>query len=113
MIKRRDIFQAIADPTRREIIRLVATKPLNINGLVDQFDVSRPTISKHIKVLTECDLVVVKQSGRERYCEVKVEKLDEVTDWVQQCREIWENRFESLDNLLNELKQNSKTEKNE
>ncbi len=100
---RRDVFQAIADPTRRQIINMVAHKSLNLNSVAEQFEVSRPAISKHIKILTECGLVVINQKGRERFCEAKVEKLTEVSDWVEQFREMWEAKFDSLDNYLTEI----------
>lgn len=87
---RRDVFQAIADPTRRAIIQLIAHNSLNLNAVAEQFDVSRPAISKHIKILTECGLIVIKQRGRERYCEAQLEPLHEVSDWIGQYRERWE-----------------------
>lgn len=100
---RRDVFQAIADPTRRAIINLVAHQSLNLNSVAENFNVSRPAISKHIKILTECGLVEIKQQGRERFCEVKLEKLDEVSEWIEQYRQIWEERLDSLEKYLNEL----------
>ncbi len=105
---RRDVFQAIADPTRRQIINLVAHKSLNLNSVAEQFPVSRPAISKHIKILTECGLVVINQKGRERFCEAKVEKLTEVSDWVEQFREMWEAKFDSLDKYLAEVQAKEK-----
>lgn len=107
---RRDVFQAIADPTRRQIINMVAHKTLNLNAVAEQFEVSRPAISKHIKILTECGLVVINQQGRERFCEAKVEKLTEVSDWVEQFREMWETKFDSLDNYLTEIQAKGKKE---
>jgi DNA-binding transcriptional ArsR family regulator len=83
---RRDVFQAIADPTRRDIINLLAHQTLNLNAVAENFNISRPAISKHIKILTECGLITIKQEGRERYCEVKLEQLNEVADWVEQYR---------------------------
>src|SRR3974377_826784 len=100
---RRDVFQAIADPTRRAILDLLAVKPLTLNGIAEHFDISRPAISKQVKILTECGVVVVRQRGRERYCEVQVDKLAEVSNWVEQYRAAWEQRFERLDEYLNEL----------
>jgi DNA-binding transcriptional ArsR family regulator len=105
---RRDVFQAIADPTRREIINVIAHEALTLNAVADSFDISRQAISKHIKILTECGLIVIKQQGRERYCEAKLEKLNEVATWVEQYRKIWEHRFDSLDNLLDELQTKNK-----
>lgn len=100
---RRDVFQAIADPTRREILHLVSQKPLNLNGIAANFNISRPAISQHIKLLMECDLIRIRQQGRERYCEAKLEKLSEVAQWVEQYRQFWESRFSDLDQLLNTL----------
>ena len=100
---RRDVFQAIADPTRREIINMLSHRSLNLNSVADQFTVSRPAISKHIKILTECGLVVIKQQGRERYCEAKLDKLNDVSDWVEQYRKFWTARLDSLEEYLNEI----------
>ena len=97
---RRDVFQAIADPTRREIIHLLAHRRLNLNAVAEQFDVSRPAISKHIKILTECGLIEIKQQGRERYCEAKLKKLNEVNRWTEQYRMFWTEKFNALENFL-------------
>ncbi|MBT1703687.1 ArsR/SmtB family transcription factor [Chryseosolibacter indicus] len=97
---RRDVFQAIADPTRREIINLVAHRSLNLNAVAEKFDISRPAISKHIKILTECGLVVIKQQGRERYCEARLQKLNEVSKWIDQYREFWTKKLDALENFL-------------
>src|SRR5438270_13822237 len=105
---RRDVFQAIADPTRREIINLVAHNTLNLNSIAENFEVSRPAISQHIKILAECGLIVVRKQGRERYCEVQLDRLDEITEWVEKYRKIWEERFEALDHLLEGMKAKSK-----
>ena len=105
---RRDVFQAIADPTRREIINLIAYKPLNLNSIAENFDVSRPAISQHIKILTECGLIMIKKQGRERYCEAKLQQLNEVSKWIEQYRQMWEERFDSLDDLLEQLKAKKK-----
>ncbi len=105
---RRDVFQAIADPTRRRIIGMVAQQPLNLNAVAENFNVSRPAISKHIKILTECGLIEIKQQGRERYCEAKLDKLNDVSVWVEQYRQFWEQKLDALENYLNEL-QNKKT----
>jgi len=105
---RRDVFQAIADPNRRAILSLLAKQPLTLNGVADNFRISRPAISKHVKILAECGLVVVRPRGRERYCEVRPEKLTEVTDWVEQYRRSWEQRFDRLDDLLQELQAREK-----
>ena len=105
---RRDVFQAIADPTRRDIINLIAFKPMNLNAIADNFDVSRSAISQHIKILTECGLIAIKKQGRERYCQPQLKQLDEVAQWVERYRKVWEEKFDALDNLLEELKNNDK-----
>ena len=106
---RRDVFQAIADPNRRAIISLLAKERLTLNGVADHFKISRPAISKHIKVLTECGLVKIEKQGRERYCEIKPEKLNEVSEWVEQYRQLWEARFDRLERYLEELQANEKS----
>ena len=105
---RRDVFQAIADPTRRDIIGLIAFNSMNLNAIAEKFDVSRPAISQHIKILTECGLVVIKKQGRERYCEASLQQLGEVSDWIEPFRKLWEGRFDALDNLLDQLKTKNK-----
>ena len=100
MISRRDPFQAIADPTRRAIISLLAEKPLNLHSIAGHFDMSRPAISQHIRLLVECELVSVQQKGRESLCQVHIDKLQDVGDWLDPLRKTWENRFNKLDNLL-------------
>jgi len=107
---RRDVFQAIADPTRREIISMIAHQSLNLNSIADKFHVSRPAISKHIKILTECGLITIKQSGRERHCEAKLQKLNEVSDWVEQYRKFWTQKLDALEIYLDQL-QNKKNKK--
>jgi len=108
-MSRRDVFQAIADPTRRQILNMLAYQSLNVNAVAGQFEVSRTAIYKHMKILTECGLIVVKQQGRERFCESRPDKLNQVADWVEQYRKIWTARFEGLDLYLDELQ--SKTKK--
>jgi DNA-binding transcriptional ArsR family regulator len=105
---RRDVFQTIADPTRREILNMVAHKPLNVNSVSGNFDVSRTAIYKHVKILTECGLIVIKQQGRERYCEARLEKLSEVSDWVEQYRILWTAKLDALENYLTELQTKKK-----
>jgi DNA-binding transcriptional ArsR family regulator len=100
---RRDVFQAIADPTRRKIITLIAHRTLTPNGVADSFDVSRQAISKHLKVLTECGIITIKQKGRERYCSIQPKKLNEVDDWLLSFRKIWDDRFNRLDVLLSKM----------
>src|SRR5258708_7062455 len=97
---RRDVFQAISDPTRRAIINVIAHKSMNLNAVADQFDVSRPAISKHIKILTQCGLISIKQVGRERYCEAKLQQLNEVSDWIEQYRAFWTKKLDALENFL-------------
>src|SRR5215475_14438542 len=97
---RRDVFQAIADPTRREIIAMIAHQSLNLNAVAENFDISRPAISKHIKILTECGLIVIKQQGRERYCEAKLQQLNEVSQWVEQYRVFWTQKMDALQKFL-------------
>jgi len=97
---RRDVFQAIADPTRREILNMIAHQPLNVNAVAENFAVSRTAIYKHIKMLTECGLVVITQFGRERFCEARLERLTEVIDWAEQYRKTWTERLDSLENFL-------------
>lgn len=104
MITRRDVFQAIADPTRREIIQRLAKEPLNLNAVAEDFDVSRQAISKHIQILTECGLVVITQKGRERFCEADLGKLNEVVGWVELAKKQWINKFEKLDKYLDKIK---------
>jgi DNA-binding transcriptional ArsR family regulator len=101
---RRDVFQAIADPTRRDIIAMLAGKPMNLNAVADGFDISRPAISKHIKILTECGLITIRQQGRERYCEPKLEKLAEVSAFVEKYRKFWTAKLDALDKFLAEEK---------
>ena len=97
---RRDVFQAIADPTRREIINMLAKQSLNLNAVAENFAISRPAISKHIKILTECGLIIIKQQGRERYCEAQLKKLNEVSQWVEQYRVLWNRKLDALDQFL-------------
>jgi len=101
---RRDIFQALADPSRRAILLLLAAQPLTAGSIASNFDSSRPTISKHIKVLAECELVQPLVKGREIYYEVNSKKIDEMEHWVSQFRNIWEGRFNNLDHVLKDLK---------
>lgn len=100
---RRDVFHAIADPTRREIINLLAHERLNLNAVAENFEISRPAVSKHMKILEECGLVMIRQQGRERYCEAQLSKLTEVADWVEKYRQIWEVRLNALDDYLQQI----------
>ena len=101
---RRDVFQAIADPTRREIINRIAHQSMNLNTVAEQFNISRPAISKHIKILTECQLITQQQTGREIYYYFNSKKLKEVDKWLEQFRAMWDTRFTQLDTLLKTIK---------
>lgn len=105
---RRDVFQAIADPTRRAIIGLLSEQSLTLNGVAENFDISRPAISKHIKILTECGLVVIKQQGRERYCYPDLRRLKEVSDWAENYRVFWNNKLDALEQFLSKDQQQHK-----
>src|SRR5262245_14355653 len=96
-IMRRDPFQAIADPTRRKIIRLIADEPLNINAVAARFRMSRPAISKHVRILKECGLLSLRKRGRERYCEAKLHSLSEVAGWVDQYKTFWNKKLDALE----------------
>ena len=97
---RRDVFQAIADPTRREIINMTAKQCLNLNAVAEKFHISRPAISKHIKILAECGLIVIKQNGRERYCKANLQSLHEVSQWIEQYKTFWTKKLDALENFL-------------
>lgn len=100
---RRDIFQAIADPTRRAILTLLVTQAMTPNALAIHFDSTRQAVSKHIKVLTECEVVTQKQTGREIYYQLNPERIKEIDIWLERFRKMWEDRFDQLDNLLDDL----------
>ncbi len=102
----RDIFQAIADPTRREILSLIASKRMTPNSLAEKFPSSRQAISKHIKILIECDLLDQEKVGREIYYEFNPEKIKEVDKWIEQFRKHWSDKFDQLDKVLNNLNKN-------
>ena len=97
---RRDVFQAIADPTRREIIQILSHHPLNLNAVAEKFEISRPAISRHMKILSECGLVVIRQQGRERFCEANLRSLATVSTWVEKYRVFWTARLDALENFL-------------
>ncbi len=101
---RRDVFQAIADPTRRAIITLIALQAMTPNALAEHFDTSRQAVSKHLRILTECELVKQEHQGREIYYQLNATKMKEIDKWLEQFRKIWENRFNELDNVLANLK---------
>lgn len=104
METRRDVFQAIADPTRRQIIDLIAHKAMNLNAIADHFDITRPAISNHIRILSECGIVHIEQIGRERYCKIQPDTLKEVSDWISQYQDLWEQRIDSFEKYLYQLK---------
>ncbi len=108
METRRDVFQAIADPTRRAIIGLIAVQAMTPNAIADHFNTSRQAVSKHLQILTECDLVKTEQQGREIYYQLELKKMKEIDKWLEQFRKIWENRFNQLDNVLSTLKKKKK-----
>jgi len=101
---RRDVFQAIADPTRRDIISLISKKPMTPNTVADSFNLSRQAISKHINILADCGLLSLEIQGREYYYTMQVKKLVEVNDWLEPFRKMWEDRFSNLDSVLHNLK---------
>jgi DNA-binding transcriptional ArsR family regulator len=106
---RRDPFQAIADPRRRAIIAMLAVMPLNLNAVAENFDISRPAISKQIKILVECGLVRISQKGRERICELQLQNLAEVSDWMEPYRKFWNRKLDALEAYLAEDKKNMTT----
>ncbi|MEH6306293.1 metalloregulator ArsR/SmtB family transcription factor [Olivibacter sp. CPCC 100613] len=97
---RRDIFQAIADPTRRAIITLIAVQAMTPNAIAEHFDATRQSVSKHLRILTECELIKSEQKGREIYYQLEINKMKEIDKWLEQFRKIWEDRFDNLDKLL-------------
>ena len=105
---RRDVFQAIADPTRRAIILLIAFQAMTPNALAEHFDTTRQAVSKHLRILTECELVKQKQLGREIYYQLNANKLKDIDKWLEQFRQIWENRFDQLDKVLLTIKSKKK-----
>ena len=101
---KRDIFQAIADPTRRAIIALIAIQAMTPNAIAEHFDTSRQAVSKHLRILTECEVIKQEQKGREIYYRLEIEKMKEIDEWLEQYRKIWETRFEQLDEVLEVMK---------
>lgn len=108
MKTRRDPFQAIADPTRRAILLLLASHAMTPNALAQEFNSSRQAVSKHIQILTECELVKQEQKGREIYYHINANKMKEVDKWIEQYKKVWENRFDQLDKVLHTLKNKKK-----
>jgi len=105
---RRDVFQAIADPTRRAIMVLIASQAMTPNALAEHFDTTRQAVSKHLRILTECELVKQEYQGREIYYTLEIRKMKEIDNWLSQFRKIWEDRFDRLDNLLINMKKKRK-----
>ena len=105
---RRDVFQAIADPTRRAIITLIALQSMTPNALAEHFDTTRQAVSKHLRILTECEIVKQEHQGREIYYKLEIEKMKEIDKWLNQFRKIWEIQFNQLDNVLSTIKKNKK-----
>jgi DNA-binding transcriptional ArsR family regulator len=108
---RRDVFQAVSDPTRRGIIKITSSKALTLNQVAESFNISRQAISKHIKILTECGLIVVRRDGRERYCSAQLQPLKEVSDWVAQYQNHWKKRLDLLESYLNKLQHKQKNKR--
>ena len=102
---RRDIFQAIADPTRRAIIGLLALQAMTPNALAENFNITRQAVSKHLRILTECDVLHQEQQGREIFYSLEIEKMKEIDEWLSQYRIIWETKFNQLDQLLTTIKE--------
>ena len=100
---RRDVYQAIADPNRRRILHLVSQKPLNLNSIAEEFKISRPAVSRHVRILKESGLIEIKKEGRERYCVAKLSQLSEVSQWIEQYRKFWEAKLDALELYLKEL----------
>jgi DNA-binding transcriptional ArsR family regulator len=105
---RRDVFQAIADPTRRAILLLVAAQSMTAGAIASNFDTARPTVSKHLQILTECELLEQEQTGREIYYHLNPEKIKEIDEFIESFRKIWETRFNQLDDLLSKMKEQKK-----
>jgi DNA-binding transcriptional ArsR family regulator len=103
METRRDVFQAVADPNRRAILGMLVSDPLNINQVADRFDITRSAVSQHMKILSECGLVIIHKKGRERYCEAKLDKLNEIRTWLDQYKKFWETKFDTMDIILKEM----------
>lgn len=108
---RRDVFQAIADPIRRDIIELLAEETLSVNSIAEKFEISRPAISKHLKILKECEIIDYKKEGRERFCFIQPKNLIPAFMWIEQYRELWEDKLDSFDRYLTKIQ--SKSNQNE
>jgi DNA-binding transcriptional ArsR family regulator len=104
MKARRDVYQAIADPTRRAIINMIASQPHNVNAIAEKFDVSRQAISLHIQILTDCGLLAIRKQGRDRVCEARLDQLAEVSQWVDQYKKHWESKLDAMEKYIEQLK---------
>ncbi|MBL4592966.1 MAG: winged helix-turn-helix transcriptional regulator [Flavobacteriales bacterium] len=109
---RRDVFQAIADPIRRDIIELVSNESLSVNEIAEKFEISRPAISKHIKILNECGIIEINKKGRERFCVIQPKNLMPAFLWIEKYEKLWEDKIDSFENYLNQL-QTKKNKKDE
>lgn len=103
IIMRRDVFQAIADPVRRDIIGLLADDTLTVNAVAENFDISRPAISKHLRILNECGIITISKKGRERFCEIQPKNLMPVAEWIEQYRKLWEEKLDQFEDYLMKL----------
>lgn len=110
---RRDVFQAIADPTRRQIIEIVAKESITLNAIADNFKISRPAISQHIKILNECGIIKIKTMGRERYCSVNFQNLIPAFMWLEQYQKQWMDRLDSFEKYVNKLHSENNKQENE
>ncbi|GAB5555740.1 MAG: metalloregulator ArsR/SmtB family transcription factor [Saprospiraceae bacterium] len=110
---RRDVFQAIADPIRREIIELLAEETLTVNAIAEKFEISRPAISKHLKILKECEIIDYRQEGRTRHCFIQAQNLIPAYMWIEQYQKLWEDKLDSFDQYLSKLQSERKIERNE
>ncbi|MBT1700458.1 winged helix-turn-helix domain-containing protein [Fulvivirgaceae bacterium PWU4] len=108
METRRDVFQAIADPTRREIIDLLAQQSMNLNAIAEHFDITRPAVSNHIRILNECGIIHIEQVGRERFCKIQPDRLKQVSDWIGKYEDLWVEKIESFEKYLYQLKSKRK-----
>ena len=108
---RRDVFQAIADPTRRQIIELISNDPMNLNAIAEKFDVSRPAISQHIKILIECGIIEVEKRGRERYCKIQSNSLIPAFLWIEHLQKQWTDKIDSFEAYVNKLQSKNKKQK--
>ena len=109
---RRDVFQAIADPVRRDIIELLASEPQTVNSVASRFEISRPAISKHLKILEECGMISIEQVGRERYCKIDPGSLIPAFMWIEQYRKLWEDKLDSFEAYLKKLQHSKNNPKN-